>query len=83
MQLSQVDPWNGCKVCRRQAELGLMPCHNWTHELRMWWSDEFPAWTYGSAPKYDGAGLRGAPFATAGLALASLANALQPSEAEP
>lgn len=48
--LSQVDPWNGCAVCRRQAELGVMPCHNWTHELRMWWNDKVPAWTYGTNP---------------------------------
>lgn len=48
MQLSQVDPWNGCEVCRRQAELGVMPCHNWTHELRIRWNDKVPAWTYGT-----------------------------------
>ncbi len=48
--LSQVDPWNGCKVCRQQAELGIMPCHNWTHELRMWWNDRVPAWTRGTKP---------------------------------
>lgn len=73
--LSQVDPWNGCAVCRRQAELGIMPCHNWTHELRMWWSDKVPAWTYGTDPKHEplepsAVGTSGAVIGLAGVALA-------------
>lgn len=78
--LSQVDPWNGCKVCRQQAELGYMPRHNWTHELRMWWNDRVSAWTHGSDPKHEtpeppaigtsstAIGLAGAAFALAPLA---------------
>lgn len=52
--LSQVDPWNGCKVCRQQAELGYMPLHDWTHELRMWWNDKVPSWTRGTEPGQEG-----------------------------
>lgn len=83
--LSQVDPWNGCRVCRRQAELGVMPCHNWTHELRMWWSGRVPAWTRGSEPgreipepereipeTYEGHGLKGPMYSLAGMMLADL-----------
>lgn len=76
--LSQVDPWNGCKVCRRQAELGIMPCHNWTHELRMWWDDRVPAWTRGTKPGHEAppepsvVGTVGTVAGTAGVALAPL-----------
>ena len=74
MQLSQVDPWNGCIVCRHLAEHGVMPCHNWTHELRIWWNDKVPAWTYGSAPKYEplespAVGVSGTTIGLAGVAL--------------
>lgn len=77
--LSQVDPWNGCAVCRRQAELGVMPHHNWTHELRMWWNDRVPAWTYGTnpRPKHEppepsAAGVSGTTIGLAGAALSLL-----------
>lgn len=77
--LSQVDPWNGCKVCRSQAELGYMPCHNWTHELRMWWNDRVPSWTYGTDPKHEtpepsAIGTSGTAIGIAGVALAPLAD---------
>lgn len=74
--LSQVDPWNGCKVCRMQAENGVMPHHNWTHELRMWWNDKVRACARGARPPEPTAigasstaiGLVGAAFALAPLA---------------
>lgn len=84
--LSQVDPWNGCTVCRRQAELGVMPCHSWTHELRMWWHDKVPAWTRGSKPgreipESSAVGTSGMAIGLAGiaLALAPLAEKYRPS----
>ena len=77
--LSQVDPWNGCTVCHRQAELGVMPRHNWTHELRMWWNDKVPAWTRGSEPGREipepsAIGTSGTAIGLAGAALAPLAD---------
>lgn len=51
--LSQVDPWNGCEVCRSQAESNYMPRHDWTHELRMWWNNKVLAWTHGTDPKHE------------------------------
>ena len=82
--LSQVDPWNGCKVCRRQAELGIMPCHNWTHELRMWWDGRVPAWTRGSEPGREipepepsAVGTTGTVVGIVGDALAPLADRLR------
>lgn len=74
MQLSQVDPWNGCRVCRALAERGVAPTHNWTHNLRMWWSGKVPAWTYGTEPTCEGEGLKGATFTAVGVALANLVN---------
>ena len=78
--LSQVDPWNGCRVCRTLAERGILPNHNWTHELRMWWSSRVPAWTRGSKPgreipeTYEGRGLAGgALYSLAGALVASMA----------
>ena len=82
--LSQVDPWNGCKVCRRQAELGVMPRHNWTHELRMWWNDKVRARTRGAEPSEPSAiGTSGTVIGLAGvaLALAPLADKLRKEEA--
>lgn len=73
--LSQVDPWNGCTVCRRQAELGVMPCHSWTHELRMWWNDRVRARTRGAEPPEPSAiGTSGTAIGLAGVALAPLAD---------
>ena len=82
--LSQVDPWNGCTVCRRQAELGVMPCHSWTHELRMWWHDKVPAWTRGTKPEPlepSAIGTSGTAVGLAGIALAfaPLAEKYRPS----
>lgn len=76
--LSQVDPWNGCTVCRRQAELGVMPCHNWTHELRMWWDDKVRARTRGAElPEPSAIGTSGTAIGLAGVALAPLADKLR------
>lgn len=85
--LSQVDPWNGCRVCRRLAERGVMPCHNWTHELRMWWNDKVPTWTCGSAPKYEPpespvVGVPGMTIGLAGIALALLADKTRKEETD-
>ena len=86
--LSQVDPWNGCEACRRQAELGYMPRHDWTHELRMWWNDKVPAWTHGTGPKHEppespAVGVSGTAIGLAGVAfaLAPLADKLRKEEA--
>ena len=89
--LSQVDPWNGCRVCRALAERGILPDHNWTHELQMWWSGRVPAWTRGSKPgnevpepAYEGEGLKGTAFAATGVALSNLLSVLMPpTEARP
>lgn len=75
--LSQVDPWNGCRVCRRQAELGIMPRHNWTHELRMWWNDKVQARTHEAEPKHEppepfAVGVSGTAIGLAGAALSLL-----------
>lgn len=59
--LSQVDPWNGCKVCRRQAELGIMPCHSGSEPGR-----EIPE------PEPSAVGTVGTVVGTAGVALAPL-----------
>lgn len=82
--LSQVDPWNGCEVCRRQAELGYMPLHSWTHELRMWWNNRVPAWTRGTKPEPPEPSAIGTTGTTVGLAgialaLAPLAEKYRPS----
>lgn len=77
--LSQVDPWNGCRVCRTLAERGILPDHNWTHELRMWWDDKVPVWTRGSEPGREipepepsAVGTAGTVVGVAGVALAPL-----------
>lgn len=84
--LSQVDPWNGCEVCRRLFGRGVAPEHNWTHDLRMWWSGHFsrscgkvPAWTYGTKPGHEApepqtfSGVKGPVWTTVGCAIAGLA----------
>ena len=80
--LSQVDPWNGCKVCRRQAELGVMPRHNWTHELRMWWNDKVRACarrTEPEPPKPPAIGTSSTAIGLAGIASAPSADKLRKS----
>lgn len=84
--LSQVDPWNGCDVCRELFGRGIVPEHNWTHELRMWWNDEVPAWAYGTDPKHEppesfAVGVSGSAIGLFGIALASLAGELRKEEA--
>ena len=68
-------------MCRRQAELGVMPHHDWTHELRMWWNDRVSAWTHGSDPKHEtpespaiGTSSTAIGLAGAALAIAPLAD---------
>lgn len=78
--LSQVDPWNGCEVCRRQVGLGIMPHHNWTHEIRMWWNDKVQACTRGAEPEPSepsAIGTSGTALGLAGVALAPLADKLR------
>lgn len=65
-------------MCRRQAELGTMPCHNWTHGLRMWWNDKVRACTRGPEPPEPFTiGMSSIATGLAGVALASLAGKLR------
>ena len=72
--LSQVDPWNGCDVCRELFGRGVVPEHNWTHEVKMWFSRLWrQAQRSESEPKrYEGDGLKGPLWSCAGMAIAGL-----------
>ena len=73
--LSQVDPWNGCDVCRELFGRGVVPEHGWTHEVRMWFRrrrrrEPEPG---PEQRRYEGHGLKGPLWSFAGTAVAGLA----------
>lgn len=56
--LSQVDPFGGCPLCRRQYERGELPMYSWLHEAKTRFlrlvGGVVPSWTRGTEPVQKG-----------------------------